>query len=261
MTTDSLGGQTVRWMLAMPKGVPEAGIVVTSVVMSVACTAASLAQGEPTEAMRHWSLLLAVIVPIAVAGPVGALLMHLLRELDLARLEAQGLSLMDIVTGLPNRRHWLRMAGSAQDTPGARDGGLVVMLLDIDDFKSINDRFGHIVGDKVLEAVAGICSSSLRSGDFAARWGGEEFVVLIRGMTPDAALQVADRLRASIAAHRMLDADGNAVSVTVSIGVAEVGTQSMEDAIQRADVSMYRAKLAGKNNCVLAEPVPEVRGQ
>lgn len=253
MTTNSLGGRTVRWVLAMPKGLPEAGIVATSVLMSVAFTAASLTQGEPTDAMRHWSLVLAVIVPITVSAPVGALLMHLLRELDLARLEAQRLSLIDIVTGLPNRRHWLTMAGYAQDDPPARSPGLVVMLLDIDDFKSVNDRFGHSAGDQVLEAVAGICSRSLRAGDFAARWGGEEFVILIRGMTLDDALQVANRIRTSIAGHRTPCAQGDAVCVTVSVGVADVGTGSVESALQRADLAMYRAKVTGKNRCVLAQ--------
>ncbi|HXA35084.1 MAG TPA: GGDEF domain-containing protein, partial [Steroidobacteraceae bacterium] len=131
---------------------------------------------------------------------------------------------------------------------------LGLMLWDIDNFKVINDSYGHRAGDRVLQSVADCFKASLRSGDFIARIGGEEFGVLLRGLKLADAVHVADQLRASVEALRF-HFRGAPVRVTVSCGITELQTGEAADcAFDRADAALYRAKNGGKNRCVPAEP-------
>ncbi|ACV68796.1 sensor domain-containing diguanylate cyclase [Desulfohalobium retbaense] len=150
----------------------------------------------------------------------------------------------DYLTGLPNRRR-LERDGFLQLTQAHRyDKDLSFMMIDLDDFKSFNDQFGHLYGDEALKAVAELLRSASRDADIPARWGGEEFALLLPETDLDGAREVAERLRARVAT---LDF-GMGRFVTASLGVAQARAEDDLSALQdRADQALYRAKMAGRN--------------
>jgi len=126
------------------------------------------------------------------------------------------------------------------------------MMLDVDHFKRVNDRYGHHVGDQVLRTLAERCKSALRSGDVLGRYGGEEFAILLPGTSQqNAATALAERIRRKVA-EDPIDTDAGAVKVTVSVGVAEMdeAMSHPEDLFKRADAALYEAKQAGRNRVV-----------
>ena len=155
-----------------------------------------------------------------------------------------------------NRRYWFELAEHEFEVAARYCHPLSVIMIDIDNFKLVNDRFGHAVGDQVLERVARVARAALRSADVIGRYGGEESVVALPVTTASQAYSVAERIREGVAAIRVPTADGDA-AVTLSIGIAEMmiapaerclgGDDSIEHVIHRADEAMYEAKQAGGN--------------
>jgi len=153
----------------------------------------------------------------------------------------------DVLTGLLNR-HSLN-ARLELEMRRAEEEGLQLcgMMIDIDKFKSVNDSFGHLVGDDVLRTVGDALRSCLRKQDFAGRFGGEEFFVILPGSGVDAALAIAERIKSTIAGAGV-DVAGAKVSVTASVGVAPyMHGDTLTDWVGRADSAMYRAKQLGRN--------------
>lgn len=162
-----------------------------------------------------------------------------------SQVEAERMRLLafeDALTGLPNRRSVadrLRRLLAADPTAQA----LSVISFDLDDFKLINDRYGHDAGDRLLRAVGSVARSQLPSSAMLGRWGGEEFLVLLPGFDIDGALLIAEELRLALAAHR-----DNDIRVTASFGVIDVTTgSSVDDVLRSVDELLYRAKRAGRN--------------
>jgi diguanylate cyclase (GGDEF)-like protein len=162
---------------------------------------------------------------------------------------------VDTLTSLPNRRGVTRALEDAMER--VRGGGAcAVLLLDVDHFKSINDLLGHQSGDRALAQIGRIIADNIRGADVAGRFGGEEFLVLLRDAGRERALQVAERLRAAIQSGGLAYADGK--PVTTSIGVAYAApADGPHDVIERADRALYRAKNAGRN-CVMESPLVAV---
>jgi diguanylate cyclase (GGDEF)-like protein len=160
----------------------------------------------------------------------------------------------DELTGLYNRRHLMRTIDMelAQALRASRP--LSVVLLDIDHFKSVNDTFGHGVGDDLLRAIAGVLASSVRQYDTVARYGGEEFVVLLPGATPDQAWHRGQEWRRRCAATSVLTEQGP-LSATFSAGVACFPDSGTTPALllQEADKALYRAKAEGRDRVQLAD--------
>ena len=155
----------------------------------------------------------------------------------------------DPLTGLLNRRSFLlsledAVRSALAEAPVGRPGAL--LILDIDHFKAVNDRYGHPVGDRVIQAVAGILRDGLRSGDVCGRWGGEEFVALLRRCTRDDAQALAERLRQAVEAV-VVETDQGAVRVTASIGCAMLDLGLVDTVIAQADAALYAAKHGGRN--------------
>ena len=159
---------------------------------------------------------------------------------------------MDALTALPNRRYFDELAGVLRVGRRAGDSSGVLMI-DIDRFKSLNDRFGHAAGDRVLRAVADAIAGSIRGEDTPARYGGEEFAVLLKRATPDQAAEVAERVRAAVAALTHEDL-GIAESVSVSVGVAVSlpATRTLSELVERADAALYQAKHLGRDRVVVS---------
>ncbi|MGU3495387.1 diguanylate cyclase domain-containing protein [Xanthobacteraceae bacterium A53D] len=160
----------------------------------------------------------------------------------------EGAAFTDKLTGIANRRGLERILDNHARTPG-RSIGLI--LMDVDRFKAINDTHGHLLGDRVLEAVAERIAASLGAGDVAGRWGGDEFLILSHDGTPHAAGQLADRIRASVSQLVF-----NGATVTMSAGaILWDGTTPTEAALHRVDRALYAAKAAGRDRT--AGDVPE----
>lgn len=168
-------------------------------------------------------------------------------------------ALVDPLTGLGNRRvvdHWL-------DVNGFRRGAdeFSVILVDIDHFKSINDRFGHHVGDAVLQRLSTVMQRSVRSIDLVARYGGEEFLILLPAAGATRARMIAERIREAIGAEQVF-AEGTPVRVTASFGIADSsGHDDRVELIAAADAALYRAKQNGRDRVEVARNEAPLAGQ
>jgi diguanylate cyclase len=167
---------------------------------------------------------------------------------------AQSEALLDSLTGLKNRRGLERAVEDLlRDTSGLL--GSALLLADIDHFKVVNDTYGHVLGDKVIRAVAHVLRSSIKGRDVAARLGGEEFAVLLPQTSLSGAAAVAEQIRGTVAQGRICRPDGNESigQVTLSVGVAVAKSgDTLEALLERADAAMYTAKRAGRNRISLA---------
>lgn len=170
-------------------------------------------------------------------------------QLQERNAELDRISRTDMLTGLFNRRH-LDEELTRRSRDSQRHGDpLCILLLDIDHFKSINDTFGHPAGDQVLRTFAEGVADSVRAGDIAGRWGGEEFLVILPRTELAGGLEVAERIR-TVTATKPVLVDGHTVNITVSGGCA-LGLDAYPSAIvQLADQCLYRAKQAGRNRIV-----------
>jgi diguanylate cyclase (GGDEF)-like protein len=185
-----------------------------------------------------------------------ARLQEQLRTIERLQADLSQQAIRDDLTGLYNRRHLMRTLEG--ELAQARETGrpLSVVLLDIDYFKSVNDRFGHGVGDELLVAIAEALCSSVRQDDTVARYGGEEFVVLLPGVSQDQARNRAQDWRRGCAAVSVSTAEGP-LSVTFSAGVAcfpDSGTSSVV-LLNAADKALYRAKAEGRDRVLLADSI------
>jgi diguanylate cyclase (GGDEF)-like protein len=184
----------------------------------------------------------------------------LLVRLEEHRRELERLATRDELTGLYNRRYFEQEARVAYDRARRAGGGLTVVIADIDNFKAINDRYGHPVGDEVLKRVAAELRDGIRAGDLVARYGGEEFALLVP--EADAALTVSlmTRLTRRVAALRWAEIGPN-FRVTISVGVCDTLTLPGADRMMsQADIALYHAKTTGKNRVSVApvRPSPDV---
>jgi len=175
-----------------------------------------------------------------------------------ARLLRSGLT--DYLTGWHNRRYLQARMREELARAQRQDGSLVCLLIDLDHFKQINDRFGHLAGDLVLREAAQRVDAQVRGSDAAARYGGDEFVVLVPGIDLERACLLAERIRLAVSAAPIEIAPDQAQALTVSIGVAAVSpTRGESDLkvlgerlIAEADAALYRAKQHGRNRIEMA---------
>lgn len=181
-------------------------------------------------------------------------LSHQVRHHKDARQAAELLARIDPLTGLHNRRAFFELAGWAWDEARHNQQPLALIMLDIDHFKPINDQYGHGVGDAALVRLAQLLTYSCRDGDLLARWGGEEFIILLPHTNLEQAAVLAERIRASVAASPLTQ-QTPPVQLTVSLGVAQLQQQDrLEELVRQADACLYAAKGQGRNR-VVAQPL------
>ena len=197
-----------------------------------------------------------VVVGVSIlAGRMSAMRERLqLQKSALERaLERIGqLATRDELTGLVNRRHMNTLIRAEQRRQQRADPKMTIVLIDIDLFKRINDGHGHQAGDTVLKAFAAVSTEVLRGADVLARWGGEEFLLMLPGTRPEQALHSVERLRQALA-RTSFDAIAPGLKVTFSAGLSACADDdSIEACVERADQAMYLAKTQGRDCSVLA---------
>ena len=167
------------------------------------------------------------------------------------------LSLKDPLTGLGNRRHFCSVLERSIDVVARSGESVLLLLLDIDHFKTINDTHGHLAGDQVLQAIADCLAHCVRPMDTVARYGGEEFAIILPSCRPIFGRAVAERIRQTLASLSIPVAPLLSIQATVSIGGAyapEWVRSTVDLWIERADLQLYRAKSSGRNQVCLDQP-------
>jgi diguanylate cyclase (GGDEF)-like protein/PAS domain S-box-containing protein len=166
--------------------------------------------------------------------------------------EMKKLATVDPLTGAYNRRNGHALL-AVQFSQRKRNGHpFAVLMLDVDDFKAVNDRFGHAVGDAVLCVLVQICRKALRPVDMVIRWGGEEFLIVLPNTGADEAMSIAERLRVIVAAAEVAASEGTSIRFTISVGVALPAGESPVELLRRSDGALYVAKTGGRNRVILA---------
>jgi diguanylate cyclase (GGDEF)-like protein len=155
----------------------------------------------------------------------------------------------DFLTGIPNRRHFLDLADLELARARRYGRPFSMLMLDLDLFKNVNDRYGHRVGDLTLQKVVEVCGQILREVDVVGRLGGEEFGIILPETDAEQALQVADRVRQAVATASVALPKGGSVGITTSIGVATYSDADpdVDAVLNRADRALYRAKRSGRD--------------
>ena len=256
--------------------------LVLGVALSLVCLAAGLVMTHDTEDHHHalgigdqfWALAFGTLV----AGLVGQLVLNnraaFRRERNLVRTAAQlrevsaeldRLARTDALTGIANRRAFFDVLGIEFRRSRRYARELSVLMLDLDHFKGVNDRWGHPFGDHVLRQTADVIAANVRESDLLGRYGGEEFALALPETGEQSALAVAEKLRAAIEAHEFRTpttppAGEPAVRLTISIGVASLPIEDEQDEVEligRADQALYEAKRTGRNRVVpYRKPAP-----
>ncbi len=212
---------------------------------------------RPAVELGHFLMLAATLPAVSLlAGRLTVLRersRHQRRDLAEALARIQALAMRDELTGLINRRHMLELLEQERQRCVRSGRTFCVAMIDIDRFKEVNDRYGHAAGDEVLQRLAREALSAVRVADVLARWGGDEFVLLLS----DARLQLArggvERVRQRIEAVSLRVGE-QALQVTISAGLAEhIAGESVAIALARADAALYEAKAQGRNRTVAAD--------
>lgn len=215
-------------------------------VQAAACTIAAVANDFAFAPGTDLVELLAGL-PLMLAFPtaLGSVTYHLSRRVRAQKRELLRISSIDGLSGLLNRRHWEHAVGAVLARGACADA--VMLLIDIDRFKRVNDQHGHTVGDEVIRRVGAVIRAGLREGDLAGRYGGDEFAAVLREITPQAATAVAERIRSGVACSLFVAAPGLRCTINVGLAPYDPSTCSTRDWVQLADVALYRAKLGGRN--------------
>lgn len=178
-----------------------------------------------------------------------------IEQLRLALSQARGDALSDDLSGLTNRKGFDKALSKCLASQAYEKTGPSLLIIDIDFFKQVNDNYGHLFGDQVIQAVAEILKNNVKGQDTAARYGGEEFVILLPATPLEGAHQLAEKIRLTVERLRIRrGVERNVVArITVSIGVASHQKgESAEDFIARADRALYASKHEGRNRCTVA---------
>jgi diguanylate cyclase (GGDEF)-like protein len=164
----------------------------------------------------------------------------------------------DPLTGLHNRRYLMDRLTQEMQRADRHGDPLAFAMIDLDGFKPINDQFGHVVGDKVLRAVGNAVARCVRVSDIAARYGGDEFAIILPQTPPEGAMRVVERVLRTISELTLQDSEGKSCKVTASLGLAYYPAEDIEtpeDLIHSADGALYGAKRSGKNRFSTVRPV------
>ena len=219
--------------------------VACSVAIAVAVIAIHIRINYPPQ-VREVVQFRAITATILLSALMTTVIFGQLRKTYLLTLKLQQLVDRDRLTDVATRDYFFHHMRQMSARPG------VSLMVDIDNFKQINDTHGHLVGDSVIRKVAEVLKENTRSEDIVCRFGGEEYVIFLAGRTPEEAFKVAERMRQAVDGMR-IDANGVPIKATISIGGSRKHTATdIENAIRAADAALYRAKEGGRNRTMFA---------
>ena len=245
------------WLPALNRRVQQLGLrralaLLVGTVWLAAMLISQLAISLIGEGNRWIAAASASACSITITGVFGYMFLSLVQHLDKAHRSMTRHATLDALTGTFNRRHFLQLVEREWSRAKRYEMDCALLLMDVDHFKQVNDRHGHLCGDQLLRQIADVTLETLRQADVLARFGGEEFIVFLPHTDPLGALDVAERIRERIEA---LDFawNGQPVPVSASLGVAALHAEhiTLDQLISDADEALYSAKTAGRN-CVRA---------
>lgn len=232
-----------------------------TVLMLMACVAGlsylNPAKYPPSSGWTHFVVAGSTLLTLSLIGKwvsdIRVRIGRQAKELQEAVQTVQQMATNDMLTGVLNRRVMTDLAEAELKLQERTAAPLCVALIDIDHFKRVNDHFGHHAGDVVLKGVAQHAQSQLRQVDKLARWGGEEFLLMLPRINESEAMAALERLRLSV--QDLAFAEHSDLKVTFSAGIAQAKPgETLESLIERADQALYEAKHHGRNRCLLARP-------
>ena len=193
-------------------------------------------------------LRLTFYINILISACIAAIVLLVsIRTLNAYQSRIEYLAEKDSLTSIANRETFKEAFEYYLETARHKNQNLCLAIIDLDNFKTINDTFGHLAGDNVLIKLTECITGLIRQGDLFARWGGEEFAIILNDCLLDKAVEIAERIRKACAEITFVY-DGKSISLTVSIGVAEYRTgETGFELLRRADAALYKAKEQGKN--------------
>jgi diguanylate cyclase (GGDEF)-like protein len=199
--------------------------------------------------LQSQGLIIAALVPVPIASLCAGYTLQLIVALDQAMRRLEDLAMTDSLTGVRNRRCFMQVAALEFERATRHGRPMAVVLIDVDHFKRINDRHGHQCGDQALIEIAQACQGTLRKTDLLARFGGEEFIVLLPETGQREAVRLAERMRNAVSTDLRLPDHQRPGAVTISLGAVALSrsTPTLDILIQAADQALYDAKHAGRN--------------
>lgn len=224
--------------------------------LAVTMSAVSLLNHQGLGLAADAAVLFGLGVPLLIVAPLAWYLVGLLQMLYRAEQEMRSLASYDSLTGLLSRDAFFDNACNYVSLARREHRSFTVMIIDLDHFKSINDRYGHPAGDAVLKLFANVINSVARRSDIIGRIGGEAFAVVLPNTSTTRALEFSDRLHGAIN-QAVLTFNDSAIRYTASIGLSEFDTDSedsIDELLARADLALYQAKQAGRNQTATFNP-------
>jgi diguanylate cyclase (GGDEF)-like protein len=200
---------------------------------------------------------LAILTIAALLGFLFLFTLRLTKKISDAHQQIEKMAIADVLTGLFNRRHVLERFSEEMTRAKRLKKDLGCVMIDIDNFKTINDTYGHLVGDKTLREVSDILNNSIRTYDIAGRYGGEEFLIILPDTPFQDTLSLAERIRKNIKESPIAQSELTpAIPVTISLGIASMIAKdiSIDNMIKRADDGLYMAKNSGRDKVAWVEP-------
>jgi diguanylate cyclase (GGDEF)-like protein len=227
----------------------SAALTVISVALSLVITALitlTTGGGWPS----GLALIIAVVAPLIIAPSMSLQMLTLLSRLDQTEARLRTLAITDDLTQAYNRRYFIGLAEAELARLRRYGGTCTLAIIDLDNFKALNDTAGHLAGDEALRQFSRLCREQLRAADTFSRYGGDEFIALLPATTPAAAQEVVDRIRARVGAA---DAVTPAKFLTFSAGLAglDPAVKDLDELVKRADDALYAAKRAGGNQVII----------
>jgi len=239
-----------RWVRTL--GLKRALLLLVLAVWLLSVGIAQLAISVLGEGNRLIAALSASLCALSITTVFGYMFLSLVQHLDRAHKNMTRHANLDALTGTYNRRHFLELVEREWSRAQRYEMSCALLLMDVDHFKQVNDRHGHLCGDQLLRRIAEVAGETLRQADVLARFGGEEFIVFLPHTDPLGALDVAERIRERVAALGF-SWQGQSVPISASLGVAALHQEhvTLDQLISDADEALYVAKSAGRN-CVRA---------
>ena len=238
--------------LILNQGVARSSLFIIAVSTLLSVLIAKLVATLLPGIFGKFNIARAIIIPLLIAPPFSYIFMSLYFELEKLREEVHMLANTDELTKIYNRRYFFELAEREFERSRRNGSALAIILLDIDDFKPVNDSHGHLAGDFFLQEMCKACQVVVRPYDIFARFGGEEFIFLLPDTDEVRAKAFAERLR-QLMAEQVVSFNGATLQRTISAGITifKSSGDTLDDLISRADSALYHAKELGKNRVVV----------